>query len=557
MRQIHAYIVQNDQTQRRYDLVAGVNKIGREADNLIVVRDDLRSLSRYHAEIHLTAEDCCLIDLNSSNGSYINQQRISRQNLENGDVIQFGDVSFNFFLELSSELSIELNTAEERVNSDLSIMTEIVPDSSRLEIRDLLSFKNDNSNKFDSHKSSSNKSVLMLKEEDVQQRNTNKLRILLEVTQQLSLLQSYELILNRILELLFEIMNVDRGVILMLNEHTQSLSPKAFKIRDRQESSFNFYSESIAQYVFNNGLAIISDNAKLDERFIGAQSVIIQAITATMCVPLKPSKKVIGVMYVDNLSIANLYTREDLEFLTSLANQAAIAIENFQLRQELQLEAIQRTRLERFFPLAVMQRLAEGDELEKIIETNVTALFCDISGFTELAAKMPPRQVLEMLNEYFNVMVEDIVFEYEGTLEKYIADALLAVWGSPYQREDDTIRAVKAAIGMQRAMISLNQIWVQTNRDLHIQIHIGLNSGKVAAGNIGSKKLIQYTNIGDTMNVASRICNVAKAGEILISESTLAQIKNFDIPVEPILPVLVKGKLEPLNLFRVLWQEFQ
>src|ERR687885_1162934 len=217
-----------------------------------------------------------------------------------------------------------------------------------------------------------------------------------------------------------------------------------------------------------------------------------------MCVPLKPRETVIGVLYTDNLSMADIYSQEDLEFLTALANQAAIAIENTELNKKMQSEAIVRTKLERFFPQAVSKKLKEEGNLE-IVDTEVTALFADISDFTKMSSTMEPRQVIEMLNEYFQVMVEDIVFPYEGTLEKYIGDALLAVWGAPYQRADDADRAVRAAIEMQWAVRRLNQEWLK-QRNLQIQIHIGLNTGKVAAGNIGSKKLIQYATIGDTTN---------------------------------------------------------
>ena len=165
---------------------------------------------------------------------------------------------------------------------------------------------------------------------------------------------------------------------------------------------------------------------------------------------------------------------------------------------------------------------------------------------------MEPRQVIEMLNEYFPVVVEEIIFQYEGTLEKYIGDALLAVWGAPYQQPDDAKRAVQAAVAMQRAIHKLNKQWLQ-QRHIEIQVQIGLNTGKVAAGNIGSPKLVQYATIGDTTNVSSRICSAAKPGEILISETTFQQLDDENFTVEKIAPVRVKGKDEPLQLYRLLW----
>jgi class 3 adenylate cyclase len=150
--------------------------------------------------------------------------------------------------------------------------------------------------------------------------------------------------------------------------------------------------------------------------------------------------------------------------------------------------------------------------------------------------------------------VEDIVFTYEGTLEKYIGDALLAIWGAPYSRPDDTDRAVQVAIEMQHAVQRLNQDWQDQGRQ-PIAIHIGLNSGPVAAGNIGSRRLIQYAAIGDTTNVTSRICDVAKAGEIILAASTVKRLNYKDYPLIELPPTKVKGKKEPLQLYRLEWRE--
>ncbi|MGC1393267.1 MAG: adenylate/guanylate cyclase domain-containing protein, partial [Coleofasciculaceae cyanobacterium] len=266
--------------------------------------------------------------------------------------------------------------------------------------------------------------------------------------------------------------------------------------------------------------------------------------------PLRVNKA-LGVLYVDNLSLTNIYSDEDLDFLIALANQAAIAIENTELNKKIEADAVLQSKLERFFPKTVSKKLKEEGNIE-VIDTEVTALFSDISGFTELCSEMEPRQVIEMLNEYFPAVVEEIIFQYEGTLEKYIGDALLAVWGAPYRQPDDAARAVQAAVAMQRAIHKLNKQWLQ-QRHIEIRVQIGLNTGKVAAGNIGSPKLVQYATIGDTTNVSSRICSAAKPGEILISETTFQQLDESNFTVEKIAPVRVKGKDEPLQLYRLLW----
>ena len=547
------YIIQNQGTsdERICDLRHGVSTIGRGLDNNIVVEDEARSLSRHHAEIQVTDKEIYVTDLGSSNGTFVNQAKIIQQKLNDGDLVQFGSVIFRLVdgvKVISNEANASANLFSGS-NSDLSILIRVSPEKSRVNMQDLLQQPLVPAGSVPAG------SVLMIQGNDQSQRTAAKLRVLLEVSQELASPETYSTLPEKILELLLKIMSVDRAVLLLVNEKTGELEPKAYKFSNPNETAdLNFYSRKITSFVLKQGDAIISDDASLDRRFDSSQSIIQQSIQAAMCAPLKPRDKAIGVLYVDNLSQGNAYRKEDLEFLSSLANQAAIAIENANLYRNMQSEVIRRTKLERFFPAAVSQKIEEGWDLNRIVETEVTALFSDISGFTEMTSQMQPRKVLEFLNEYFKVMVEDTVFPFGGTLEKYIADALLAVWGSPYQRDDDAIMAVNAAIAMQWAMRQLNEEWTEQGRDLQIQIHIGLNTGMVAAGNIGSENLIQYTNIGDTMNVASRICTAAKAGEVFISESTMMQISQFSLPLEKLEPIKVKGKEEPLQLYRVQWE---
>ena len=539
------YIIQNQGTpqERICDLRHGNNTIGRDLHNSIVIEDDARSLSRHHAEIQVTDKGIFVTDLNSSNGTFVNQQKIIQQKLNHGDLVQFGSVIFRLVVD---EMQSPNPISPLNASSGLSILMRVSPEKSRVDIQDLLQ----------NQQQAPAGSVLMIQGTDETQRTSAKLRVLLEVSQELASPEAYSALPEKILELLLKIMSVDRAVLLLVNEQTGNLEPKAYKFSNPNATTdLDFYSRKITSFVMKQGDAIISDDASLDRRFDSSQSILLQSIQAAMCAPLKPRDKVIGVLYVDNLSHGHAYHKEDLEFLSSLANQAAIAIENANLYQNMQSEVIRRTKLERFFPAAVSQKIEEGWDLNRIVETEVTALFSDISGFTEMTSQMQPRKVLEFLNEYFKVMVEDIVFPFGGTLEKYIADALLAVWGSPYQKDDDAIMAVSAAIAMQWAMRQLNEEWTKQGRDLQIQIHIGLNTGMVAAGNIGSENLIQYTNIGDTMNVASRICTEAKAGEVFISESTMSHISQFNLPLEKLDLVKVKGKHELLQLYRVHWQD--
>lgn len=533
------YLIQDPEAPNPeiHPLRVGSNTIGRELDNTLMVMH--KSLSRHHAEIVVTQEQTLITDLGALNGTFVNDTKITQCELQDGDVLRCGSVAFKFVKALEPP-KLELPPISDE-ELEQSIVKRLPPEQTRVVLQDLLQ----------QDSSPQQGTALKLRHQDADRRAVDKLKILLEVSKQLSSPKEPDRLLEKILDLLFEIMDVDRAVILMVNEETGELENKALKLQPGIPTDEPFYSTTITNLVYQNGDAVLIADTDRNQQVEGSFSLITQAIQASMCVPLKPRDQVIGVLYVDNLSLANVYSEEDLEFLTGLVNQAAIAIENAQLYKRSQSEAIMRAKLESFFPQTVTKKLREDDYLE-IIDTEVTALFADISGFTKLSSKMKPRQIIEMLNEYFKVMVEDIVFPLEGTLEKYIGDALLAVWGAPYQQPDDANRAIQAAIAMQKAVRCLNAEW-RERRNLQIQIHIGINTGPVAAGNIGSEKLIQYATIGDTTNVTSRICGVAKADEILISQSTVECLSADTLHLEKIPPVMVKGKDQPLQLYRLHW----
>lgn len=522
-----------------FNLQFGTNTIGRGRENTICLADV--SLSRHHACIDVREEKITITDLHSSNHTFVNEVMIEHSTLKSGDLIRCGRVVFKF-------MNIALTPAY-KANADssqTSVIQEFATDAIYTIIQDLLD------------PSQAGRSVLNIRQQDAHLRVVDKLKILLEVSKELSSPHELKKLLDKILDLLFQIMNVDRAAILLVNPKTNNLERKAVKFREEPLADEHFYSKKITNTVRETGNALLTADAQSDERFEGSESILFQAIHASMCAPLKLRDTVIGVLYVDNLSLSNLYSPEDVEFLTALANQAAIAIDNAELYKKMQEEAVMRNKFERFFPPAVSRKLREENLgiVESIVESEVTALFSDITRFTEMSSRMQPRQVISMLNEYFKIMVEEIVFPFEGTLEKYIGDALVAVWGAPYSRHDDVDRAVRAAIEMQWSVHRMNEKWRQHYGE-PIYIHIGLNTGQVAAGNIGSSKLIQYTHIGDTMNVASRICSAAQRNEILISQSTFDQLKDRNLPLEKIPPVIVKGKAEPLQLYRIHWQEVQ
>jgi adenylate cyclase len=165
---------------------------------------------------------------------------------------------------------------------------------------------------------------------------------------------------------------------------------------------------------------------------------------------------------------------------------------------------------------------------------------------------MSPEEVVAILNEYFTAMV-DVIFGYEGTLDKYIGDAIMAVFGTPYSHPDDPLRAVKTAVDLQRTLKNLNTKWKGEGKDRFLAVGCGIATGPVVAGSIGSEKRLEYTVIGDTVNLASRIEGLTKGGQILICENTYKAVKDY-ISTKPLDMVYVKGKREPQQIYEVLYE---
>jgi adenylate cyclase len=289
----------------------------------------------------------------------------------------------------------------------------------------------------------------------------------------------------------------------------------------------------------------------MDSRFSGAHSIIMQGIRSTMTVPLLIGEEILGIMHLDSQIATNAFTDKDLQVFTGIASQAAIAIQNARLAKKIEHEAQTRAQFQRLIPPNIVEQVVAGElTIEKGGKLHeVTMLFSDIRGFTSMSEKQRPQDVVAMLNEYFEVMV-DILFKHEGTLDKFVGDEIIGLFGAPIDIPDAPLKAVLCALEMQKALREFNHTRSAENNE-PIRVGIGINTGQVVTGAIGSSKALQYTAIGDAMNTASRLMNVAKAGEIIVSESTMGKVEGR---VEAInLPAVeVKGKRDKLRIYNIV-----
>ena len=205
----------------------------------------------------------------------------------------------------------------------------------------------------------------------------------------------------------------------------------------------------------------------------------------------------------------------------------------------------------RYVSKSVVDQLLDDDQKLNLggEEREVTVLFSDIRGFTAMSEKMKPKEVVSTLNSYFSEMI-DIIFKYDGTLDKIVGDELMVVFGAPISRVDDAERAVKTAIGMVESLKKFNKKRIDKGK-VPINAGIGINKGKVISGNIGSKDQMDYTVIGDTVNLGARLCSFAGPLKIIISKSVKGEIGE-DFKTRKLEAIKVKGKRKPVEIFKVL-----
>ena len=515
------------------------NSLGRHPRNTHQVLD--RVVSKEHCRIELIEEQYILKDLGSLNGTYINGERVNgQQPLQPGDEITIGSTRIIFdpperraSMSFDALLSDEPREATNRFKIGDTDLGPII----RAKVSVL-----------------ANKTFFaeeLVHDDASLRRDYEKLRASYEVTRAIELGTSITALCNKILEVAFRLVPADRGVVL-LHDDQNILEPVSVRTAEGIDPNQEVVvSKTVLDTVVREKEAVLSHDASADARFQSAQSVIMQGIRSTMCVPLLHGDAVLGVMLLDSKINTHAFTEKDLALFETVASQAAIAVQNTLFAKRIEQEAVMRERFRRLLSPAIAEQVLSGElEVAKGGELReTTVLFADIRGFTSMSESHEPRIVVDALNEYFERMVE-IVFRHEGTLDKFIGDEMMVLFGSPVAHADDPDRAVRAALEMQAALQELNLRHLE--HDLPpFEIGIGINTGEVVAGYIGSSQALEYTVIGDPVNTGARLCSLAKPGQTLLSEGTVEKLTGGfafqELPAEK-----VKGKALPIRVFELI-----
>jgi adenylate cyclase len=521
--------------------------VGRAPTSDIAIFDP--TISRRHAELHVSETGVHVRDLSSSNGTFLNGERLEDGEavaITPNDTVTFGKVPFRIHPvtpPVAYPQSSAVSTSGESSGGVAS------PPASATIVRQLpvrdaqgpLAALRTSDPRLATAPSSAT--------DDAEDKSQQKLATLLEVSKGLGKAEDIDALLEKIVRYAYQILDVDR-VAIQLREEGGELTTKI--ARDKRGSAQpRAVPQSIARKVVEDKVAILSDNAGEDTRF-GGQSILMQQIRSAICCPLVGSEdRVLGVLYVDNVTTTHRFSEHDLEYLIAFAGIAAAGIENQQFARQIQTEMLARENLMRYFAPQVAERIASSREAARLggEKRPVAVLFSDIRGFTPLSETMNPDDMASLLSEYFTEMVE-CVFRNDGTLDKFMGDAVMAQWGAPIANDDDADRAMRAAMEMMRALKKLNAKWRSEGRP-QLQIGIGLNYGEAFAGNIGSERRLEFTVIGDTVNTASRLCSAAGAGEILITEE-MRNALGTPPKLAECAPMELRGKSQPVPVYRVV-----
>ena len=513
--------------------------VGRSIACDLPVRDP--SISRRHAELAIDTSGLSLAvsDLGSMNGTFVNGLRVTTATARPGDQVTFGRSIFELRNETDETLEVPAEPAGDAL--DATILRRI-PIAGAADIAARVS-------------EPQGRSRLRIGGQSQEERQSRRLALFLDIAKELAGQPDLDRLLAKVVDLTCQVMSVDRVALLMLTPAGE-LVPRVTLSRTGGRGATWRVPEAVAREAIAERTALLIENAPADDRFdssITSESAERASVQSAMCAPLLGGEgTALGLLYLDNLTAPSSFSDEDLEFLSSFSSIVSVAIENSRLVERVRREAVVLSNFQRYFAPELAEEIAAqvGEIRLGGVKRQAVVLFADIRGFTALSEILSPDEIAALLNEYFTAMVE-IVFQHGGALDKFMGDAMMAIWGAPLTRPDDPDLAARAAVAMQRALAHLNEEWARQGRR-PLAVGIGLQAGEVFAGNIGSDRRLEYTVIGDAVNTAARLCSEAGPGEILLGEA-LYQALEAPPSVTPLPPLQLKGKAQAVAVYRVEW----
>ncbi|MEN8153666.1 MAG: adenylate/guanylate cyclase domain-containing protein [Acidobacteriota bacterium] len=502
-----------NEEQKSFHLKVDEINIGKLPGNEFQLEDN--SISRKHCKLEKFKDTYKIIDMGSTNGTYVNGKRELEKILSIGDNITIGRTIIKF---------LQVKAHKEISDIDDQKISMVIPLSDNL--------------KLEKEKES------ITSELDLMSSLTNLGKSLIAST---SLEESFE----KVGKLIFNFINPRRLSIFSYDDSQDELELKYTQSNEKGDGHVNI-SKTIAMKSIREKVAILSSNAMDDSRFDGAQSIIMYGITSAISIPIWTKNSIYGLIYADTADLNQLFQEKDIEIISIIANFTGLSVEGIKSLNNLNKEKKIRSRLERYHSPAIVSKIMElqdstTSELTGYKESEASVLFMDIVGFTTRVENMQPMEIGVFLNNFFTEMT-DIIFKNGGTLDKYIGDSIMAVFGIPFEIKNHAELSIKAALDMQKRLKEMNK---NLSKEEKIDIRIGINSGKLISGDFGSPKRFDYTVIGNTVNIASRLeSSMAKPGEIVVSGSVRKKTKDLFI-FKDLGNNSLHGISKPVRVFKV------
>ncbi len=521
-------------------LAGGRTRLGRGSDNDVVLSDV--SVSRYHAEILREGSGWTVNDLKSTNGVEVNRVPVEKAPLRPGDLLTIG----SFEIRLEEEEARPARPAP--AAADEALDGTIAGLGNATIIRPLAEFA-----AAYGLKEGVGPAPTMVQETEEQAYVHRMFGFLTRLARMLTVAESVDDVLSRVLDLAFEAFPVDRGFIL-LSDDTGELVCELARIKstsERHPTGEVPVSRTMLQAVMHERVAMVTFDAQADQRLSGGESIRLHQIRSAMCTPLWSGERIMGVIQVDSPFHVGAFRERDLDVLTTLANYAAVAVERIRYARKAEFERQARSRLERYHsPSVIEEVLKGGDEgMRRLQSAQATVLFADLVGFTAFAENAPPERVAESIDAFLDLSVEAI-FRAGGTLDKFIGDCVMAFFGAPVAQADHAVRAVRAAVEIQEGLAAWNARRAAEGLP-GFKARVALNSGPVVVGDIGSARRVDYTVLGNTVNVASRLEGVAPPDEIVLGPET-HRLLGGAFPTEPMGELQLKGLQQRIPAYRVV-----
>ncbi len=555
-------IVDSNREYQKIELdAARTYLIGRSADCDIAIKANM--VSRHHASVYFKDGVWRIRDNDSTNGTLLNGRKINDSPVNNYDTVRIGESIIEFneeeYLQSiiidGSKLGDFFN--EEKIKNTFLTECQNKLDESFNVFKSI--FENNGgqlrpeqieNSLVELHSKTSN----ILREFDEKVNKTNKdLKVLFELTKSISEILNLKQLLNIVLDLVGNIRNVERGLVLLYDPKTEKFIPYVTRKMSYRDIAFDgdAVSRSILDYMNNIKEPVLVKNSLTDERFISSESVVALNGKSILCIPIVSKHGDIhGAFYLEK-SVEMPFDEDDVLFLKNFSGAVSVAVENAKLMMTIKKERHIRNNMERYISPNLIDQLTKTSGEIKLDgeKREITVLFADIKNFTKMSEQMSVENVFSMLNQVFS-RISEIIFKHDGTLDKFIGDAVMAFFGAPVIHEDDTSRAVSVAVEI---IETVEKMSCEFKKEFGVDLgfSIGVNLGEAIVGNIGSPSRMEYTAIGDTVNLAARLQANAGFNEILINETVYEKIKDkFKCIKED--TFYVKGKEIPVNAYKVV-----